>query len=57
MGTGSQSEWEQLDNLTRRIEQEAGHVEYSLDSAVVDPLEVSAHIYALTLEGPKRKKK
>ena len=40
MGTGSQSEWEQLDNLTAKIVQEVGEVGFVLEHAVVDPFEV-----------------
>ena len=40
MGTGSQSEWEQLQNLSDRIAQEVGEVDFSMDHAVVDPFEV-----------------
>ena len=40
MGTGSQSEWEQLENLSDRIAQEVGEVDFSMDHAVVDPFEV-----------------
>ena len=38
MGTGSQSEWEQLENLTGRITQEVGEVDFSMNHAVVDTM-------------------
>ena len=46
MGTGSQSEWEQLENLSERIAQEVGEEDFSMDHAVVDPFEVM-HAYGL----------
>ncbi|MCH1581929.1 MAG: histidine phosphatase family protein [Flavobacteriales bacterium] len=43
MGTGSQTEWEELENLTRRITVEVDDVDFSMDHAVVDPYEVMQH--------------
>jgi len=46
MGTGSQSEWEHLQQLSGKIIQEIDGANFSMDHAVVDPLEV-LHFYGL----------